>query len=45
MGMGMGTGTDMCASFVTVLSSQGLPFAIGCQTTATAALRALAVGG
>ena len=38
-------GTGMCASFVIVLSSQGLPFAIGFQTTAAATLWALAVGG
>jgi NO-binding membrane sensor protein with MHYT domain len=38
-------GTGLCASFVIELTSQGLPFAIGYQTTAAAVLLALAVGG
>ena len=38
-------GTGMCASFLIELSSLGLPFAIGYQTTAAALLWAQAVGG
>jgi hypothetical protein len=38
-------GTGLCASFVLELSSQGLPFAVGYQTTAAALLWAMAVGG
>ncbi len=42
---GLALGTGVCASFVIELTSQGLPFAIGYQTTAAAVLLALAVGG
>lgn len=38
-------GTGLCASFVIELSSQGLPYAVGFQTTAAAALWAASVGG
>ena len=38
LALGTGMGTGMCASFVTVLSSQVLHVAIGCQTTAAVTL-------
>jgi hypothetical protein len=41
----MSLGTGLCASFVIELASQGLPFAVGYQTTAAALLWAFAVAG
>lgn len=38
-------GTGLCASFVIEISSQGLPFNIGYQTSAAATLWTLSVGG